>query len=151
MFRNKSNLLKCFWVCFKSCWIQFGSVILVWRKLFLEGVHDLRSTIIYLDLVEPILNSKLLHPCNWNWVGSVQKRYNTPKQFSIPDQHDSKFLFEKCLWWFSIFHFYFHLVQRLFIWSNVFRVGSPLSLALVIHYHKMMNCRTTKVFEWRLL
>lgn len=59
MFRNKSNLLKCFWVCFKSCWIQFGSVILVWRKLFLEGVHDLRSTIIYLHLVEPILNSKL--------------------------------------------------------------------------------------------
>ena len=59
MFRNKSYLLKCFWVCFKSCWIQFGSVILVWRKLFLEGVHDLRSTIIYLHLVEPILNSKL--------------------------------------------------------------------------------------------
>ena len=94
MFRNKSNLLKYFWVWFKSCWMQSGSVILVWRKLFLEGVHDLRSTIIYLDLVEPILNSKLLHPCNWNWVGSVKKRYNTPKQFSIPDQHDSQFLFE---------------------------------------------------------
>ena len=74
---------------------------------------------------------KVLHPCNWNWVGSVQKRFNTPNKFSILDKHDSKFLFVKCSWWFSSFHYYFHKVQRLFIWNIGFRVGLSLSLRVI--------------------